>query len=95
MARSNRRDCRTGERKRTADVQRRDQQIRSIRKEHKQQQKLRQQQQQQQQAPAPEAAGAGASSRTAAAVAELRAQIARSVNIPASKPAAAPKGGGS
>ena len=38
MARSNRRDCRTGERKRTADVQRRDQQIRSIRKEHKQQQ---------------------------------------------------------
>ena len=94
MARSNRRDCRTGERKRTADVQRRDQQIRSIRKEHKQQQKLRQQQQQQQ-APAPEAAGAGESSRTAAAVAEPRAQIARSVNIPASKPAAAPKGGGS
>ena len=94
MARSNRRDCRTGERKRTADVQRRDQQIRSIRKEHKQQQKLRQQQQQQQ-APAPEAAGAGASSRTAAAVAELRAQIARSVKIPAAKTAAAPKGGGS
>ena len=94
MARSNRRDCRTGERKRTADVQRRDKQIRSIRKEHKQQQKLRQQQQQQQ-ASAPEAAGAGASSRTAAAVAELRAQIARSVNIPASKPAAVPKEGGS
>ena len=93
MARRKRRDCRTGERKRTADVQRRDQQIRSIRKGHKQQQ---QQQPSQQQASAPEAAGTR--SHAAAAAAQLRAQIARSMNIPApaaaGKPAAAPKGGG-